>query len=89
MKKMIALFTMLALSVSTFSFMLGASAADNAAESAEVYLVPRYYYDDTSGEKQYNTVTGATKLTEEQEAAMSVPSLTVISVSVYIPPAYL
>lgn len=31
MKKMIALFTMLALSVSTFSFMLGASAADNAA----------------------------------------------------------
>ena len=70
MKKMIALFTMLALSVSTFSFMLGASAADNAAESAEVYLVPGYYYDDTSGEKQYNTVTGATKLTEEQEAAI-------------------
>ena len=28
MKKMIALFTMLALSVSTFSFMLGASAAN-------------------------------------------------------------
>lgn len=70
MKKMIALFTMLALSVSTFSFMLGASAADNATESAEVYLVPGYYYDDTSGEKQYNTVTGATKLTEEQEAAI-------------------
>ena len=64
MKKMIALFIMLALSVNTFSFMLGASAADNAAESAEVYLVPGYYYDDTSGEKQYNTVTGATKLTQ-------------------------
>ena len=39
MKKMIALFTMLALSVSTFSFMLGASAADNAAGSAAVYHV--------------------------------------------------
>lgn len=35
-----------------------------------MYLVPGYYYDDTSGEKQYNTVTGATKLTEEQEAAI-------------------
>ena len=43
MKKMIALFTMLALSVSTFSFMLGAQGADKAAGRAEGGPVPGDY----------------------------------------------
>ncbi len=51
-----------------------AEAAGSAEEHA-VYLVPGSYTDQKTGQTVYNTVDGATKLTDEESEAISTPNV--------------